>query len=403
MLRLTSAGLAEPSTQRKSRRANSSFQPAPSSQRLTSATPRRLTSSGAIECSKEQVAALASSSSVMCSSARHASYSSSSRGPKSSGSSELIVTGTPARSSAGSGCSSSDGTDRSSTFELGHTSRQIASRASLCTRGLSQKHSTPCATRRAPKSSTADRTESAPDTPPPGASSPACGNAASPAAAAIRNASAKGAGGLPGSAECRPKPTMPARPWTRCWPRETTPPTTVASRSALAAGSCLSAEKMYAHATRPPRESSAAAAASSSSSTVGSRPSKRSHHSCKLGATSTQRQPAASASSRSSRTMRKTSSRWRRHSHAARYALAKASKFEYILWRVSSGRVMPCFAHRSARVSVRIAPSRWMWSSHLGSSRSGRVIDTVIDTAQQCVWLQCVLQSADPLPGWRPG
>mmetsp|Transcript_19508 Transcript_19508/g.64506 ORF Transcript_19508/g.64506 Transcript_19508/m.64506 type:complete len:389 (+) Transcript_19508:86-1252(+) len=248
MLRLTSAGLAEPSTQRKSRRANSSFQPAPSSQRLTSATPRRLTSSGAIECSKEQVAALASSSSVMCSSARHASYSSSSRGPKSSGSSELIVTGTPARSSAGSGCSSSDGTDRSSTFELGHTSRQIASRASLCTRGLSQKHSTPCATRRAPKSSTADRTESAPDTPPPGASSPACGNAASPAAAAIRNASAKGAGGLPGSAECRPKPTMPARPWTRCWPRETTPPTTVASRSALAAGSCLSAEKMYAHA-----------------------------------------------------------------------------------------------------------------------------------------------------------
>ena len=101
--------------------------------------------------------------------------------------------------------------------------------------------------------------------------------------------------------------------------------------------------------------------------------------------------------------MRKTSSRWRRHSHAARYALAKASKLEYILWRVSSGRVMPCFAHRSARVSVRIAPSRWMWSSHLGSSRSGRVIDVVIDTAQQCVWLQCALQSADPLPGWRSG
>ena len=44
---------------------------------------------------------------------------------------ELMVTGTPARSRAGRGCSPIEGTDPSSTFDDGQQSRQMSSRASL--------------------------------------------------------------------------------------------------------------------------------------------------------------------------------------------------------------------------------------------------------------------------------
>ena len=73
---------------------------------------------------------------------RASSYSSSRPGPNSSGSSALRLHRTPASSSWGSGCSSSDGTTESSTFEVGHTSRQtpLSARRSRQSGSLDRAH-----------------------------------------------------------------------------------------------------------------------------------------------------------------------------------------------------------------------------------------------------------------------
>mmetsp|Transcript_59567 Transcript_59567/g.167810 ORF Transcript_59567/g.167810 Transcript_59567/m.167810 type:complete len:260 (-) Transcript_59567:346-1125(-) len=140
---------------------------------------------------------------------RAASYSSTIEGPNIRESSTLIVHGTPALMSVGSGCRSMLGTTFKRTFDVGHTSQQtLRPRSSSSVAGSSQAR-TPCWSRSARSSSTAARQLSGPR------NSPACGVEMSPASAAIRKASAKGPGGK------GPFPSSVA-PSEACSPKETT-------------------------------------------------------------------------------------------------------------------------------------------------------------------------------------
>ena len=98
--------------------------------------------------------------------------------PNIGGSSELIVTTTPASTNAGSGCSASDGTARVATFDDGHTSSGMPSAARWASSAGSWAAEVPCPMRSAPRSRSADQIVSGPVV------SPACGTECRPAARA---------------------------------------------------------------------------------------------------------------------------------------------------------------------------------------------------------------------------